>query len=58
MFVSVTCNDDTCTFYRDGGCGKESISIEPTPTRDFDGGKRVVLSACQDYKEIGDDGAD
>lgn len=56
--MRVSCGDDTCTFYRDGRCGKEEISIEPTPTRDFDGGKRVTPNACQDYKEIGDDGDD
>lgn len=56
--MRVSCGDDTCAYYRDGDCGKEHISIEPTPTRDFYCGNRVVPNACQDYKEIGYDGTD
>lgn len=54
----VNCTDDTCAFFQGGKCGKEEISIEPTPTRDFRDGNRVVPNACQDYKEIGYDGTD
>ena len=58
VVVSVNCDSDDCMYYREGVCGNKSISIELTPTRDFQAGERVVLRACQDYKELGDDGAD
>ncbi len=58
MVVSVNCDSDDCAYYRDGSCGKTSVSIELTPTRDFQAGERVALRDCKDYKELGDDGND
>ena len=53
-----TCEDEFCTYYRDGFCGKESVHHSVHTSSEFRSGERVRCTVCDDRKELEDDGAD
>ena len=57
VFVS-DCSVEDCVYYQDGRCGKESISISRKTFSGFCSGEREWSPACNDYKEMMDDGTD
>ena len=50
MFV--TCDIDSCAYYRDGNCGKKSIHVTRKTFSGFHSGEREWAPACENYKEI------
>lgn len=51
MFVMVMCDNDDCKYYRDGSCGKETISIRRRMLPYFESGDCGISRDCEDFKE-------
>lgn len=58
MFLHVCCENDSCVHFKDGGCGRDLISIETRTTTEFFGGRRISYPVCANYREAGENDAD